>query len=139
MLLAPLSSRSITLRWCVRLLLFLLPTPFFGQAKSCSTFRTGVFAIDDKGLGPTLEITRTEKRQVERSGDVELVLRVVWLNDCIYTLEPIRMRKAGRKAEVDRSLVVKVEILETSKDHYVQRSSSGMSDITFESRVRRVR
>lgn len=126
------------LRCWVGLTLF-IPLLSMAQATPCSSFRTGTFAIDDKELGPTLTMTRSEKLQVERSGDIELKLRVVWLNDCIYTLEPIRMRKGGRKAEVDRSLVVKVEILETGKDHYVQRTSSGQSDITYVSMVRRVR
>lgn len=116
-----------------------LPLLAMAQVTPCSSFRTGTFAIDDKQLGPTLTMTRSDKLQVERSGDIELTLRVVWVNDCIYTLEPIRLRKGGRKEEVDRSLVVKVEILETGKDHYVQRTSSGQSDITYVSMVRRVR
>jgi hypothetical protein len=113
------------------------------QPTNCRDFRNGVFRIDDTEHGMTTIITRTGGKQRERMGDSETTLKVVWLNDCTYTLEPIKRKRVGKGAEpvggFDPTIVIKVEILETGSDHYIQRSTAALYSLVYTSRVDRLK
>lgn len=113
------------------------------QPANCKEFHNGVFRIDDAEHGTTTIITRKGGKQRERMGDNETTLKVAWLNDCTYTLEPIKRKRVGKGAEpvggFDPTIVIKVEILETGTDHYIQRSTAAIYDLVYTSRVDRVK
>jgi hypothetical protein len=125
------------------LLLLLLTTALSAQTKDCKQFRNGVFRIDDKEKGTSNIITRKGGRQHEKMGDDEVTLKVVWLNDCTYTLELIKEKRGSasnsKSPSFDPTLVIKVEILETGEGFYMQRSTAALYNVEFTSRVTRIK
>ncbi len=113
------------------------------QTKDCKRFKNGTFRIDDPETGTSTIITRKGAVQHERMGDSEARLKVVWLNDCTYTLELMTGKKSDKKhmkeSGFDRTMVVKVEILETAEDYYVQRATAALYDVVFESKVFKIK
>lgn len=113
------------------------------QPTNCKDFHNGTFRIDDAEHGTTTIITRKGGKQRERLGDRETTLKVVWINDCTYTLEPLKTKSRKNTTDmdlgIDPSFVIKVEILETGADHYIQRSTAALYDLVYTSRVERVR
>lgn len=113
------------------------------QTKDCQRFRNGTFRIDDPETGTSTIITRKGAVQRERMGDSEARLKVVWLNDCTYTLELMTGKKSDKKnmkaSGFDPTMVVKVEILETAADYYVQRATAALYDVVFESKVHKIK
>ncbi len=113
------------------------------QPTNCKDFHNGTFRIDDAEYGTTTIITRKGGKQRERMGDKESTLKVVWISDCTYTLELIDRKDRAKQADTgggfDPTIVIKVEILETGEDHYIQRSTAALYDLVYTSRVERVR
>jgi len=132
-----------TVRVMLSLMLLSFAAAAQAQPTNCADFRNGVFRIDDEETGTTTMITRKGGKQRERMGDSSSTLKVVWLNDCTYTLELIDRKSRSKGADTgggfDRTIVLKVEILETGTDHYIQRSTAALYDLVYTSRVDRVK
>lgn len=131
------------MRYLILLPFLLIATVSSAQPKDCQRFKNGTFRIDDPDTGTSTFITRKGAVQHERMGDSEARLKVVWLNDCTYTLELMTGKRSDRKnmkeSGFDPAMVVKVEILETAEDHYVQRATAAAYDVVFESQVFKIK
>ncbi len=70
-------------------IVFFLTVLFIGtlysQNSECENFKIGEFQNIEKGIVKA-EIKRTEKFQFERFDDIEIKLKIVWINDCSYRL-----------------------------------------------------
>lgn len=131
------------MRFLILFALLLIAQLSSAQPKDCQRYRTGTFRIDDPDTGTSTIITRKGAVQRERMGNNEIRLKVVWLNDCAYTLELLTGKKRDKKnmkeSGFDPAMVVKVEILETAEDHYVQRATAAMYNVVFESKVFKIK
>lgn len=132
-----------TMRVMLSLILLLFASTVQAQPTNCRDFRNGVFRIDDVEYGTTTIITRKGGKQRERMGDSSSTLKVVWLNECTYTLEPMKTKSRAKRSEsgggVEPTIVIKVEIMEAGPDHYIQRSTAALYDLVYISRVERVK
>lgn len=61
---------------------------------------------------------------------------MTWLDECTYTLSIHKVLRNPRKQTFDPGLVVKVEIIGTDSDSYVQRSTAEGYDLVYISTVR---
>ena len=131
------------MRYLILLPFLLIAMASIAQTKDCKRFKNGTFRIDDPETGMSTFITRKGSVQHERMGDSEARLKVVWLNDCTYTLELMTGKKSDKKnmkeSGFERTMVVKVEILATAEDHYVQRATAALYDVVFESKVYKIK
>lgn len=107
------------------------------QKDNCKEFKTGEFEIDSE-VGRFI-ITRYENRQIEYNEQLglEIEFTIEWINDCSYKLTPVKILQNKKDFNYPMDLILTVEILETSKDSYLQRSSSNISDLVHESRIKR--
>lgn len=99
-----------------------------------------MFRLDDEENGTSTIISRKGDRQREQMGDEKkMLLKVVWLNDCTYTLQRISRHKGKREKSqstgLDPNIVLKVRILETGEDHYIQRTTCASYDLVLETRM----
>lgn len=62
---------------------------------------------------------------------------VKWIDKCTYTLTP--SKKALQYLKLPKSAVLKVEIIETKKDSYIQKSTSNFADFEFISEIFKIK
>jgi hypothetical protein len=126
----------------MRSLFFSFAIVFFqgllAQNLDCAAFRNGNFILEDLKNGNTM-ISRSRNTQIETMEYLQLKIefKVKWLDDCTYTLKVKRVLENPRNIAVPTDMVVKVKILETTKDSYTQQSSSKGLDKTFTSVIKK--
>jgi len=111
----------------------------YGQGLNCAQFKNGKFMIVDAENGNSY-ITRNGDTQTE-TGDgsgLELVFDVVWLTNCTYTLKVKEVINNPNDIPIPVEMVLKVEIIETKENSYIQRSTSDMFDLELESELIRI-
>lgn len=117
-------------------LLLSLPALGFTQEKDCRRFKDGDFLIKDKRNGD-IYLKRKGELQIETAerSKVKLQFKVVWLNECTYTLTLTKIVRNPQKIPFDKNMIVTVQILETKKNSYIQKSTSNQSGIEYESEI----
>lgn len=93
------------------------------RCANCSRVKIGQFEINSKEIGKTT-IKRSKKFQIEENKQMnyKLKLKVDWLDDCTYTLQPIS--NYDNKRELPKELLT-CQILEVNEDSYIQVSTVG--------------
>lgn len=125
--------------WILNLTLLLVFVSVAAQEKTCSDFKNGKFQLRDERAGnSTLE--REGARQVEYSerSKVKLAFKVEWLDPCTYTLELVEVLENPNRIQLPEGMILTVEILQTKEKSYIQRSSSNLYSMVFESEIFRL-
>ncbi len=117
-------------------LLLSFPALGFNQEKDCQRFKDGNFIIRDKRNG-AIYLKRKGNLQIETAerDKVKLKFKVVWLDECTYTLTLTKIARNPQKIPFDKSMILTVQILETKKNSYIQRSTSNKSETEYESEI----
>lgn len=106
------------------------------QDPDCARYHEGRFSIADEDGGSPTIITRKGSRQREEADGTVLSFKVTWLDECTYTLRIRKVLRNPKKHTFDPDLVLKVEIIGTDSDSYVQRSTAEGYDLVYISTVR---
>lgn len=111
-----------TIIFCATLIFFsFLPQITFGQS-DCHRFKNGKFFLPDH-KGEEYLIERKGKVQTEtESTGLKMKFKVEWINDCTYTLRFKKMLSNPENIKISKDWVVRVEIIETKENSYIQRS-----------------
>ena len=110
------------------LIVFYLFTGYIGvsQTLDCAKFKDGKFRIPGatEAEGSTF-IDRKGNYQVESNETLKFILKfkVVWLDECTYTLKLDSVIKNEKNFPLQADMVVKVKITGTLKESYLQESS----------------
>lgn len=110
------------------LIVFYLITGYIGvsQTLDCVKFKDGKFRIPGatEAEGSTF-IDRKGNYQVESNETLKFILKfkVVWLDECTYTLKLDSVIKNEKNFPLQADMVVKVKITGTLKESYLQESS----------------
>ena len=103
---------------------------------NCDEYKNGYFIIKDGLLGKKYAIKRNGNRQVETDADgTKFIFDVNWVDDCTYTLELRKIVRNPNNVDWLEGQVITVTIMETTKDGYIQKSSSNIDELTFERNV----
>jgi hypothetical protein len=120
--------------------LICLSTLAIGQNTKCRKFKNGKFKITDPVTGVYL-IERKGKTQIEygENSKLKAEFEVIWLSKCTYTLELKKILENPNNIQFPKNLVLKVQILETTKNSYTQKTTSESLEIYIESEMIKVK
>ena len=120
----------------ILLLLICVSINVFGQNKECENFKDGKYMIVDSKTGNSI-IHRKGATQIEygEGSKLKLKFKVEWVNDCTYTLQLKKVLENPENFQLPEGMILTVEIIETKKDSYIQRSSSNLYDLVVESEL----
>lgn len=106
------------------------------QASTCTSVRTGTFAINSEGAGTTL-IRRTESQQIETNValDMEVVFDVSWVDSCTYLLHSAEVIRGGEYMHGNPTDTIIVEILEVDASSYKVLTSSNFAKMSIEAEI----
>lgn len=130
--------------YCMKKLYILLALAFAiniasAQKQTCNNFKEGYFKIVDENLG-TLYIERNKEFQTETGPDgTIMVLKIKWVDDCVYTLELVKYISNPQNFPVDKSMILTVKIMDVSSTSYFQETSSNKFSQVFKSEVKRIK
>jgi tetratricopeptide (TPR) repeat protein len=104
----------------------------------CTNLKTGKFEIYDEQSGLT-KIERTEKFQIEENTKIgyKLKLKVTWINNCTYQLQPIEDLLNPENKELPTMIVTSIITKKTDKG-YIQVSSSNIDPTEVETELTKV-
>jgi Tfp pilus assembly protein PilF len=105
----------------------------------CSTLKTGKFEINDEISGIT-KIERTEQFQIEENTKLgyKLKLKVTWINDCTYQLQPIEDLLNPENKDLP-TMIVTSKITEITDKGYIQVSSSNIDPTKVKTELTKVK
>lgn len=108
----------------------------YAQNLDCERFKEGHFALEYKDIG-TIFLHRTKNEQTESGGEDGLIIlyKVKWESPCVYTLKVKKVVENPRNLFVDKKAIVRVEIIETKTDSYIQRLTVSNSDFVYEGEI----
>lgn len=109
---------------------------FRANAQDCQKFREGSFVNEDDQSGTTY-ITRKGDVQTEVNNDIgfSIELKITWISDCEYELKLVKVLENKLDIPHDPNLVIKVVILETKENSFVQETTSDAFDFTYKSEI----
>ena len=118
-------------------LLLLSATGVFAQPPDCSKFRSGRFRIADTRAGVVTIAERKGDYQTESSEALKAVLRfrITWQDNCSYTLRLDKVLRNENKIDFPLNMTVQVRIIETSRNSYIQETSSSLTNGTYKTEV----
>lgn len=99
------------------------------QNLTCNDFKNGKFELINKEIGNSIIIRKGNKQQEKMLNEKRFTTyRVQWIDDCTYMLT--LTRKTKRKyPELPKNACLTVKIISTSKNSYIQTSTSNFSDM----------
>ncbi len=125
--------------------LFLFLTSFFchaalGQSPDCSKFREGKFRIADTQAGVVTIAERRGMYQTESSESLKAVVRfrVIWQDNCSFTLRLDKVIRNENKIDFPANLEIRVRIIETNANGYIQEVSSTLAPNSYRVEATRV-
>jgi len=99
----------------------------------CLAYKKGKFKVDGSTSGI---ITRTKKHQFEKSDNVNVKDKIVWLSECKYKLIPVKLKKDKNNTITPaKDWVLYFEIIETGKDYYIVKITNDKNDFTAEAKM----
>jgi len=103
------------------------------EKPDCLAYKTGKFKVEGSASGI---ITRTKKFQFEKSDNVKIKDKIVWISDCKYKLIPIKL-KSDKNSKISsfKDWIIYFEIIETGKDYYVVKITNDKNDFTAETKM----
>ncbi|HEX6333949.1 MAG TPA: hypothetical protein VFZ78_06965 [Flavisolibacter sp.] len=105
------------------------------SASDCSQLKNGTFKTVSEG-GTTL-ITRKGSLQTEVNDEVQFrgEFKIVWTDDCTYTIQPKKIYSKGNLLEIDYEEILTVKILEITKSYYLMKATSNKREGVVEGKV----
>jgi hypothetical protein len=119
------------------LILFLaFSTLSFAQQNECARFKNGNFKIVDSEHGDSY-IERKGSKQIEygEGSKLKLAFKVKWVNTCTYTLELKKVLENSNNLTLPEDMILTVEIVKTTENSYLQKSTSNLYNLIVESEV----
>lgn len=116
------------------LLLFLsLSFTAFSQTPDCTKFREGKFRIADSRAGVVTIADRTSMYQTESSEVLKAIVRfkISWQDNCSYTLKLDKIIRNENKINFPSDMEIKVKIIETNSNGYIQETTSSLTNGTY--------
>ncbi|MBK7375039.1 MAG: hypothetical protein KTQ13_08960 [Ferruginibacter sp.] len=112
----------------------------FSQAPDCSRFREGKFRVADTEAGVITIAERKGMYQTESSESLKAVVRfrITWQNNCSFTLKLDKVLRNENRIDFPPNMEVRVRILETSADSYIQEISSSLANSPYKVKVTKV-
>lgn len=109
------------------------------QTVDCFKYKEGRFRIIDPNAGGVTIIDRKGGYQTESNEGLKIQVRftVTWQDDCTYMLKIDKILRNENKVKLP-SITLKVKIVQTGKDNYVQESSSIAYPNVYRSTVTRI-
>ena len=109
------------------------------QTVDCYKYKTGKFRIADPHAGGINIIERNANYQVETMDALKVKVRfnVTWVDDCTYTLTIDKILRNENHIDLPR-MELRVTIVETTKDGYIQESASNLYPGSYRSTVTRI-
>lgn len=106
------------------------------QPFDCSKYKEGKFRIADANAGGITIIERKGGYQVESNEGLKIIIRlsVTWLDNCNYELRFDKILRNDNKIDLPRT-TLRVRIIETREDGYVQETSSAEFPGVYRSEV----
>jgi len=110
------------------------------QPFDCSKFKEGKFRIADTRAGVVTIAERKGNYQTESSEALKVVLRfrITWQDNCTYTLRLDKVMRNENKIDFPSNMAVRVKIIETAGNSYIQEISSSLTNDTYKVEVTRV-
>lgn len=102
---------------------------------NCSSIKTGKFKISDESAGLTI-IERTPYFQIEENTKhgYKLKLKVTWINDCTYQLEPVEDLLNPENKNLPK-MILTCTITEITNKGYIQISTSDINPTRIKAEV----
>lgn len=124
----------------ILILFIFISSVVFGQQQKCQRFKNGKFKIVDNELGDTF-IERQNTKQIEYSklSKVKLEFEVKWIDKCTYTLKLIKILENPYGFDFPTEMILTVEIIETKDKSYIQKSTSNLYDMIYQSEVFKIK
>lgn len=127
------------MRSCFIGILLLFSASAFGQKLACENFRDGKFEIVDPAIGKsTIERKGSYQLEYGEASELKLEFKVEWLNECTYTLELENVLENPAGIDLPEGMILRVEIIETKENSYIQKTSSNFYDMVLESEMFRI-
>ncbi|HNG62958.1 MAG TPA: hypothetical protein PLK54_04355 [Ferruginibacter sp.] len=125
---------------CLLLFLNLAGLVAFAQSPDCSRFREGKFRIADTQAGVVTIAERKGMYQTESSEALKAVVRfrVTWQDNCSFTLRLDKVIRNENKIDFPANLEIRVKIIETKDNGYIQEVSSTLAPNTYRVEATRV-
>ena len=109
---------------------------------NCKQFRNGKFLLDDSVSGKTIIERKgsVQTETIEARGE-KVELHVEWISECSYTLKLSRILKGPTliMSDLEKELILTVEIVETSHDSYIQTTTANISDMRLTNKIVRLK
>jgi len=120
-------------------LLLFLSSLLYGQNIDCEKFKDGKFKILDEEYG-TYYLERKGSKQIEYSEGTrrKVEMKVKWINDCIYTLELVKVLENPDSIFFDTDMILTIKIIEVKDNSYIQQTTAENVDFMMESEVIKV-
>ena len=114
-------------------LLLLSSLSFYSQNEDCLDFHNGKFLLKDELTGDTY-ITRKDgiQTEVNKSLDFSARFKIVWVNDCTYTLELIEIISDPTGPNLPPDTVLRNVITETNGNKAKIRTTIDGIDFTMD-------
>lgn len=126
----PLSTKYMFLSMRIFLIAIFtfLGTSLFAQHVDCQEYRNGKFKITDENYGSTI-IERKGDKQIEYNerAKIKVELKVDWVENCKFILTLDQVLENPGDIWFPENAQFTVEIIETMKDSYIQRTTSTFS------------
>ena len=105
----------------------------FSQPFDCSRFKEGKFRTADPRVGSIVATDRRGSYQTESTESLKLILRfnISWQDNCNYTLRLDKVIRNENKVEVPSNLQLKVKIVETLPNSYIEEIWTSMTNGTY--------
>ena len=116
-----------------------LSTSLFAQNVECQEYRNGKFKIADEKYGSTI-IERKGDKQIEynKRAKIKIELQVNWVENCKFTLTLDQVLENPNDIWFPENATFTVEIIQTQKDSYIQRTTSNFSKMVSETEAIKV-
>ncbi|HNA01519.1 MAG TPA: hypothetical protein PKL81_08475 [Ferruginibacter sp.] len=110
------------------------------QSPDCAKFREGKFRIADTQAGVVTIAERKGMYQTESSEALKAVVRfrVTWQDNCSFTLRLDKVIRNENKIDFPANLEIRVKIIETKDNGYIQEVSSTLAPNTYRVEATRV-
>lgn len=121
------------------LVLFILISLSAFSQTNCSDVKLGIYKVIGKNMGNSI-IERKGDVQIEYTEKIKMKVEYAlkWIDDCTYTLTFNKIIEDPYGFGTNEDIKYTIEILEVTKDGYIQKVSSSDLDFTFESNVQRM-
>jgi hypothetical protein len=115
-----------------------LPLITFSQEVDCKNFRNGTFKLVNEGLITIIKRSGTHQTEIFNNSKIPTEYFVEWIDDCTYTLKP-KEATFKKYPDIPKGAQLTVKIFRTTKNSYVQTSTSNFNEMSVTSEVIKIK